>query len=234
MVKPSGNSLAIAGAVLLAGMLAAGCHREPESNPIAYYHRGLHELAKVHRVIFVELAESKAWPGVAEDLSQVLYQEIQAKRMFHITLVPRGAPICNTLNLAGALNGTTGFTMAQLQEMRNAFDCDAILLGEVRNFRPHPHMQVDLELKLLDLKNGHLLWGVNYTWDTTDRNTEKRVKKYFDTQMRDGLEPMDWQLVMISPRAFEKFVAYEVANTLSDGPRLAPVSVQTNDSTKKP
>ncbi len=142
-----------------------------------------------------------------------LSHAIQTRRLFRIEVVRRRDPLCRTLSL----EGKAGFTMKQLQDMRETFQCDGILLGSVRDFRPHPRTQVGLHLRLLDLRNGRLVWAVDEVWDTTDKAIEKRIKRFFDSQMRSGLEPMDWQLVMISPKAFGKFIAYEVAATLPSG-----------------
>jgi hypothetical protein len=88
------------------------------------------------------------------------------------------------------------------------------------DFRPHPRMQMGLSLRLLDLKRGQLAWAVDHVWDTTDKAVEKRIERYFNDQIRSGYEPMDSRLIMISPKAFEKFIAYEVAETLPDATRL--------------
>ena len=193
--------------------LMTGCE-EPAQPGINYFLGRPEDLFKVDRVVFIELSGQDDYPGTAEDMTVVLSQAIQARRLFHVDVVRKPDPIIETLSL----DGQAGFTMAQLRDMRRAFRCDAVLVGEVRNFCPHPRMRMGLYLRLLDVKNGRLLWGVDDVWDTTESGTEKRLKKFFDDQMRSGYEPMNWQLAMISPRAFEKFVAFEVAGSLPDLP----------------
>jgi hypothetical protein len=75
-------------------------------------------------------------------------------------------------------------------------------------------MAIGLRLKLVDLRDGQLLWALEQIWDSSDKTTEHRIKSYFKYQMRSGFAPLREQLVAISPLEFIKFVAYEVAETL--------------------
>ena len=81
-----------------------------------------------------------------------------------------------------------------------------------------PRMQIGLYLQLLDLRRGRLVWGLDHTWDTTDRATEQRIKAFFRSRMRDGYGPLDWRMAVTSPKVFQKFVACEVAETLTPDP----------------
>jgi hypothetical protein len=42
------------------------------------------------------------------------------------------------------------------------------------------------------------------------------MKQYYKNELRSGYEPMDWELMITSPRNFNRFVVYEVARTLPD------------------
>jgi len=202
--------LLVLGAVLACG---AGCNSN-DSPAIGYVLGEPRFLAKIHRVVFIELESEQSYPSVAKDMTLALAQAIQARRLFHIDVIYRDDPICEMLSL----DGRSGFSMDQLRAMRKSLGCDAVLIGSMRDFRPHPYTQMGLYVRLLDVKNGRLVWGVDHVWNTTDVGTEKRIRKFFDKQMRSGYEPMDWQLAMISPKVFGKFVAYEAAGTLPEGP----------------
>jgi len=192
--------------LLCAGLaLHAGC--KPDS-PIKAF-RG--SLVGINRVAFVELAERNSCPGVAGEMTVALSHAIQAHKLFDVDVIDRQAPICKTVSL----DGREGFTLEQLRQMRQTFRSDGILLGSISDFRSHPQMALGLSLRLLDLKRGQLVWEVNHVWDTTDKAVEKRIERFFKEHMRvAGYEPIYSNIIMTSPKAFEKFIAHEVAETL--------------------
>jgi hypothetical protein len=75
-------------------------------------------------------------------------------------------------------------------------------------------MVVGLRLKLLDLTDGQLLWGLEQVWDSADKSIQKRIKEYLKEQRKTGESELREELVVVSPMSFCKFVAYEVAGTL--------------------
>ena len=81
-------------------------------------------------------------------------------------------------------------------------------------FGPYPHMTIGLRLKLLDLRDGQLLWALEQVWDSADKTTESHIKDYFLSQKRTGYAPLHEQLATVSSLEFIKFVSYEVAETL--------------------
>ena len=75
-------------------------------------------------------------------------------------------------------------------------------------------MTVGLRSKLLDLRDGQLVWALEQIWDSADKATEKRIKSYFKSEKRDGFAPLHEKLAAVSPLEFIKFVSYEVAGTI--------------------
>ncbi|MCU0918141.1 MAG: hypothetical protein MUC88_26795, partial [Planctomycetes bacterium] len=96
-------------------------------------------------------------------------------------------------------------------------NCNGLLLGTVTKYEPYPHMVLGLRLKLLDLTDGQLLWGMEQVWDSSDRTIRKRIQTYLRTRQRSGQSALQEELVIASPTNFCKFVAYEVASTLRPG-----------------
>lgn len=201
------NKIAILTLLYLGWLALPGCQKPPD---IGHYLSKSEHLAKINRVVFVQLTGQDSCPGIAEDMTIALSNAIGARRLFYMDVVTRDDPRCKILSL----DGWAGFSMKQLSDMRKTFQCDAILLGAVGNFRPHPRMQMRLKLQLMNLRSGRLVWGIDHVWDTTDKTVTRRIKRFFNSQMRDGYEPMNWQFAMISPKTFEKFVAFEVVATL--------------------
>ena len=57
-------------------------------------------------------------------------------------------------------------------------------------------------------------------WDTTDKQVETRMKRYYSKRVRDGYQPFSWKIFVTSPRAFNKFVVDEVGDTF---PKLTKI-----------
>ena len=103
--------------------------------------------------------------------------------------------------------------MRQLVALRETLRSNGLLLGTITQYQPYPHMVIGLRLKLLDLTDGQLIWGMEQVWDSTDKSIQKRIKRYFKEQLRSGHAPLNEELVVVSSLNFCKFVAYEVATT---------------------
>ncbi len=208
-----GRLTAGAAALLVAACVTSpGCTGdEPPSARITHF---VDEdcLAGVGRVVLVGFVPEDTPPDIAAETTQALAQAVSERRLFNVEVVERDG-----LDCPPALVGPREtLRLSDLRDIRRRFGCDAILLGCVSNFRPHPRTRMGLTLRMIDVRRGELVWAVDHRWDTTDRRTERRIRDFFGERMRSGYEPMDWRLVMISPKAFEKFVAWETAATLPD------------------
>lgn len=206
-------SLALAAAA--AGMLA-GCGPrggEPKWR-VNHFLSSPADLRRVGRIVFVELTpEPTCPPEVAWQTTQAVYKALQHKSLFHVDLVRQADPICHEL----PIGRVEAFSVAELAKIRQALRCDAVLFGRVSHFKPFPAMQMGLYLKLLYLKEARAIWAVDHVWDTTDQDTEWRIRRYFAREIRSGYDPLGWELILKSPRAFERYVAYELAETLPAG-----------------
>jgi hypothetical protein len=190
---------------------AAGCGDKPP--PVGYCLPEPVALHEVDRVVMVELADDPEYPGTGRDVTEALVQAFHQRGLFHVAVVRKGDPALEQLPILKEPK-----SLQDLALLRKALECDALLVGAVKRFQPHPRMQVDLTLHLLDLRHGRLIWGVEHSWDSNDRFIERRIRRFFNERMRDDFGPVDWRLALMSPRTFQKYVAWEVARTLRPGP----------------
>jgi hypothetical protein len=153
------------------------------------------------------MTSDTAYPAVAEGMTTALFQALQAKQLFHVTLA--SAPD------AGSLDLQKPFSLKDLARLRQATGADAVLVGTVRSFDPYPRMHLGLYLRLLDLRDSRVIWAVDHLWDATDKATQKRMEKYFSEQSGDRWEPLQWRLATIGPAVMQQFAAYEAVATLS-------------------
>ncbi len=211
--------------LLLLPVLLSACQFQRVSAPLQdyYYLNQEKDLSTVGRTALVELDNKSSYPQISTDVTEVLFQALQKKQPFGLAVVHRNNPAWRSLQLdwnsdyqtqnsASAVPPT--YTLEQLIAIRRTLKCDAVLVGTISQFRPYPHMAIGLRLKLVDLRDGQLLWALEQMWDNSDKTTEYRIKNYFQYQKRSGFAPLREQLVTVSPLEFIKFVAYEVAETI--------------------
>jgi len=198
--------------LLLLAVLLSGCRTHSVSAPVSdyYYINPNKKLTDVGRVAIIELDNDSSYPQISTDITASLYQALLKKQVFGLTLVRQNDPSWRSLQM----QRDSTYTLEQIMAIREALKCDGILLGTVTEFRPYPHMAVGLRLKLLDLRDGQLLWALEQIWDSADKTTEKRIKSYFKSEKRSGFAPLHEELAAVSPLEFIKFVNYEVAGTL--------------------
>ena len=197
--------------VLLA-VLLSGCRTHSASTPVSdyCYLNPNKKLTDIGRVAIIELDNDSSYPQISNDITGSLYQALQKRQVFGLTVVRQNDPSLRSLQL----ERDSTFTLEQILAIRETLKCDGILLGTVTEFRPYPHMAVGLRLKLLDLRDGQLLWALEQIWDSADKTTEKRIKNYFKSEKRTGFAPLHEDLAAVSPLEFIRFVNYEVAGTL--------------------
>lgn len=197
---------------LLLPVLLSGCGIYEFSTPATdyYYLNPDKDLSSIGRTVLVELSNNSGYPQISADITNALYQSLQKKQLFSLTVARKDNPAWRSLQVD--LNRT--YTLEQLSIMRKTLNCDAVLVGTVTGFEPFPHMTMGLRLKLIDLTDGQLLWALEQIWDTTDEATYDRIQKYYSRHNLLGSETLDEKLGTISSLRFVKFVTYETAETL--------------------
>jgi len=196
---------------LLLPVLLSGCGFNATYKPAAYYYLNPDkDLSAIGRTTLVELENDSAFPQISADVTGALFQALQKKQVFGLTLIGQSDPAWRKLQLD--LNST--YTLEQLSAMRKTLNCDAVLIGTVTGFEPFPRLTIGLRLKLIDLTDGQLLWALEQIWDTTDKTTQDRVKNYYRRHLLPGSETLQEKLGTVSSLKFLKFVAFETAETL--------------------
>jgi hypothetical protein len=204
---------------VLAGLCPAGCSHTLCVQPaqIGFFLSSRQDVLRIRRVVLVELTADDSCPAdMALATTEAVASAVQAKQLFHLDVVRRNDPMCRDL----PLDRLEALTLQELATMRTALNCDAVLFGRINSFHAFPRAEVGLFLKLMNLKDGKLVWGVDHTWDAAQKDVAARIDCYFGQQVRGGYDPIGSELVLKSPRAFLKFVSFEVAETLP--PRYLP------------
>jgi hypothetical protein len=190
--------------------LVCGCDSDPGKGMAnAYYLSPDKDLRRLGRVTLVEMEGVADSPEIAAAITDALFLEVQKKQVFSVTMVRRDDPAWR-----GLQENLDSQAPRQLGTLRETLGCNGLIVGTVTRYQPYPHLAIGLRLKLIDLADGQLLWGLEQVWDSSDKDIGKRVKGYLKAQQRSGHSPLSEDLVLVSPLSFCKFVAYEVAWTL--------------------
>lgn len=211
------NRIAYGPVCSLAAVLLSGCsvlqYIQPVELPHGHYYLNPYgEIAQISRVVLLELENQSMHPDLADQMTQALSAGLGKKHLFSVRTVSRSDELWTTLNL----DNITAYSYEDLAMIRENLKADAVVFGTIKRYASYPHMQMSLHLKMVNVRTGELAWAIEEVWDSTDKNVELRMKRYFATEMRTGYQPLNWELLITSPRAFNKFVVYEVVSTLPE------------------
>lgn len=197
---------------LLLPVLLSGCGFNAAHKPAAnyYYLNPNKDLSTIGRTALVELANDSAFPRISTDVTEALFQALQKKQVFGLTLIRQSDAAWRELQM----DSNSAYTLDQLSAMHKTLNCDAVLVGTVTGFEPFPHLTIGLRLKLIDLADGQLLWALEQIWDATDKSTEDRIRNYYGRHLFPGSATLREKLGTVSSLRFLKFVSYETAETL--------------------
>jgi hypothetical protein len=209
---PGTRTVALGLLVLLAGLCAGGCQTQSDPWAMAgsYYLNPHKDLRKLGRVALVELEDNSSSREVPAHVTRALYLAIQKKQLFSLTTIARSDPAWRGLEE----NVESLQTLRRLTATRESLNCNALLVGTITEYEPYPRMVLGLRLKMLDLTDGQLLWGLEQVWDSADRTIQKRIRTYSQKEVRSGYTPLREEMVVVSSLEFARFAAYEVAETL--------------------
>lgn len=195
--------------LLIAGMLMSlmGCSSTPPPR-LNYY--ASPDLPRVSRVVFVELVDDVGYPRIAQRMTNALQEALLQKGMFKVDIIPATHPDLRDLDMSKR----DPYTLAELAKIRKSLRCDAILFGRMVSYKPYPSTQIGLFLRVIDLKDGQLTWAIDDIWDSTDRVTVQQIKNFYFDNMRDTYQPANSEIGIMSTDGFQKFVSYQIVETM--------------------
>ncbi len=200
--------------------ILAGC--APEGTypaPVGHYLHSPESVAQLDRVVFVELYSRDGEEAFAETMTDSVARSLTEKQLFELGVLRSSEPIYELL----PLQKRNAPTYEDMLEIRRRLNCDAVLFGWVERFEPYPHMEANISLRLLDLNRGRLVWGVDHVWDTGQNSVERRIRDFYYTTSPREREPAEWRMAAMSPLAFGRFVAFEIAQTLPGANDVEPM-----------
>lgn len=172
-----------------------------------YYINPNKRFSDIARVAVIEFRNKSDYPGISEDITKAVYQQLQKEQFFGLTMIHKDNPLWTNLQLGAE----TPLTLEQLSYMYKQLNCDGILIGTVTDYKPYPHMTLGIHLTLIDLRDGEILWAIEDIWDASEKTTQENIQKYYENKMYSESKSLNKELTEVSPIRFIKFVAYEIA-----------------------
>jgi hypothetical protein len=194
--------------ILSLGITSAGCSQNGRS--LSSAREVSKNLSNIKTVCLVELENKTSYPQISGDVTESLHQSLQKKQWFNLSQMKQTDDAWKTLEV----KPDSAYTLEQLMNARKLLGTDALLIGTVTSYSPYPRMAMGLQLKLIDLRTGQVVWAIQQIWDAADKATQERIKKYFNQQLRSDFSPIGEQLATLSPLNFVKFITYEVTETM--------------------
>jgi hypothetical protein len=194
--------------ILSIGITSPGCSKN--GSYLSSHGEVSKNLSAIKNVHLVELQNKTQYPQISEDITESLHQSLQKKQWFNLSVLKQTDAAWEALEV----KPDSAYTLEQLLAARKLLGTDALLIGTVTSYSPYPRMAMGLQLKLVDLRTGQVVWAIQQIWDTADKATQQRIKKYFDQQLRSDFSPIGEQLATLSPLNFIKFITYEVTETM--------------------
>jgi hypothetical protein len=201
---------------LVAALCAlTGCQEERlEPVRVNYYLDSYGKVRKIQRVVFIELDEDIRYPGMARNMTSELVRSLRDKGLFHVQVRSRHEPICRDLGLEKPRR----YSLDEMARIRKELNCDGVLFGRLVEMDFFPRTKLSLYLALVDLRRGKIAWCVDNTWDASDAAIRKRIHQFICRRQSTPYAPNAAEIAAVSPRNFQKFVAYETAKTLAPRP----------------
>lgn len=198
--------------ILIAAVLSfvSGCSityylpATPSAN--RYYRNPSKNITTLGRVALIELENNSAYPEISEDVTEMIFHQMQKEQVFGMTII--GSEDREWKNLQIPVEGPKN--IKELAAIRETFNCNALLTGTVTEYEPYPHLCIGLRVKMIDLTDGKLIWGFEQIWDSADKNVQKRIKNYFRQHKKGQSQNLDEQLIALSSIEFLKFATYEM------------------------
>ncbi|MBN2588257.1 MAG: hypothetical protein JXA96_00210 [Sedimentisphaerales bacterium] len=193
-------------------LITIGC-RSPfnEVDSAQYYYQNPNKnISDIGRIAIVELQNDSSYPQMSNDITESLFQSLQKRQVFGLTVVRQRDPLWKSLQL----EPDTTYSLEQMAAVRQTLKCDGVLIGTITEYKPYPHMTMGLRLKLIDLTDGELLWAIEQVWSGSDKITEHKIKKYLKETKSSYSQNSNERITAISPLEFIRYISYEVAQTL--------------------
>jgi hypothetical protein len=158
----------------------------------------------------VPLENESPYPQGTFDLQESLAARMQCAGRFEVVLAsPDTHLACRD---AVRLNGR--FDEAELVELADEHNADAVLFGAITQYQPYAPPRVGLSLRLVSPATGALIASVDGLWDARDRSVADQARWYTALVLNNGQSLTGCDLALESPALFRRFACHQAVDAL--------------------
>jgi len=162
----------------------------------------------VRRVGLLPMNDGDDDATMDESIEQALHAELVSSTGFEVIPIS-AADLLEVESLEPFRRGS--YSPAGLIELRRRFLLDAVFVSAVSSRRVVPPQRLGLQADLISCETGATLWSGSVLLDAADRQTRDALELWSVryTESAGGAE-----LVLLSPRRFARFAAWQVMQLL--------------------
>lgn len=198
-----------------------GCHHPPppEPPPVSFFRAPETVSPWVRRVLVLPI-ECEGNPAAAARFRVALAAELQAAGLFEVVAPPVDA--CLPAPCHPPSSGR--FDESFLAEMARLWQVDAVMYARLTDYHAYWPPRIGVTLHLVEVREATCLASVDGMWDARDAATGAHAAFEQTTQTASAVL-CDPELVLLSPRYYENYVACQVTAALAGKlpPPLPPV-----------
>lgn len=200
--------VALVGLATLGSCVTFDADRDPlaETRVVADF-----ETYRVRRVGLTPFAGRDLSIGDSETIQDAFHTELSRTASFEI--VP-----LNLTDLA-EIPDSTPFRSGWVEprtviDLARRFRLDAILVGTITERQAFTPQRFGAQLDMIAAETGVPIWSATIHADASDERVRSGIERWFDETRAAHETGETWELVLLSPRRFVQFAAYEVARGL--------------------
>ncbi|MCK5175721.1 MAG: hypothetical protein KAR47_20165, partial [Planctomycetes bacterium] len=155
------HKLKLLTAIVLLVPLAACTIVKPElTEPGHFYVNRYADMVTTNRVTIFEFDSDTTNPKYSANLTLAVTEALRKRHIFAISTLYHADPAWRSLNLSD----TSSYSLQELAEIRRQLKADAIIFGSITQYQPFPHLTTALRLRMVDLRDGKLIWAIEQVW----------------------------------------------------------------------
>lgn len=193
-------------------LLLAACAAAPRGVPVlgsATVARDF-ESYPIRRVGVVPFSGADLSPDQSRELSAAVFGELSAVTSYEVVPlaiddlaeVPSSEPYRRGWYLPETVLG-----------IARRYQLDAILIGTVTDMQCFPPQRLGLSVDMVAAETGMVVWTAAVQLDASQARTRDAIEEWARVHLGAAEKP-EWELILISPRRFMRFAAFQVAELL--------------------
>ena len=202
------------GILALGLLIFGGCLSTPpkSSSNLRFNKAPSFNTMHIRRVLLLPFEYTTDREAVIDEVTEAFVVELRKIGSFEV-VAPTGDKTLLFSEQGVLVKGSINF--ASVLALRNKYDVDAIIFGNITHYRPYEPMLLGVKVDMISTDTGDVVWSADGVFDSNENDVAELVKQYFEnTHQKSSL--YGWKLILLSMRRYAQFVANQFTETLRD------------------